>query len=113
MFYDNICTICKEKGTTPTTVLRELGYSTGNVSKWKKGSIPNIDLALAIARKLDISLDYLITLKEFAPKNMLSISEREWLNIIAHIPENKHEMCKDFLRTHMVVPDKHSDKKKA
>lgn len=113
MFYDNIYKICNDKGTTPTTVLKELGYSTGNVSKWKKGSIPNIDLALAIARKLGVSLDYLITLEGPAHNSALSESEREWLEIIARIPEDKQEMCKDFLRTHMVVPEKFVDRKKA
>ena len=42
MFYDNIYKICTEKGTTPTTVLKELGFSSGNVSKWKNGSVPNV-----------------------------------------------------------------------
>ena len=40
MFYDNIYKICNDKGTTPTTVLKELGFSSGNVSKWKNGSVP-------------------------------------------------------------------------
>ena len=62
MFYDNIYKICNDKGTTPTTVLKELGFSSGNVSKWKNGSVPNIEMCLAIARKLNVSLDYLITL---------------------------------------------------
>ena len=35
MFYDNIYKICRDKGTSPTVILKELGYSTGNVSKWK------------------------------------------------------------------------------
>lgn len=58
MFYDNIYKICNDKGTTPTTVLKELGFSSGNVSKWKNGSVPNVEMCLAIARKLNVSLDY-------------------------------------------------------
>lgn len=112
MFYDNIYKVCRDLGTSPTAVLKELGFSTGNVSKWKKGSVPNIDLALAISRKLGVSLDYLITL-EGAPGNTLTDSEREWLSIISRIPEDKQQMCKDFLRTHMAVPDKYADIKKA
>lgn len=113
MFYDNVYKICRDLGTTPTTVLKELGYSTGNVSKWKKGSIPNIDMALAIAKKLGVSLDYLITLEVPASESTLSESDREWLNIISQIPKEKQEMCKDFLRTHMAVPEKYADRKKA
>lgn len=113
MFYDNIYKICGDRGTTPTSVLKELGYSTGNVSKWKNGSVPNIDMALAISRKLGVSLDYLITLEGPTFDSALSESDQEWLEIIAHIPEDKQKMCKDFLRTHMVIPEKYSNQKKA
>lgn len=112
MFYDNIYKICNDKGTTPTTVLKELGFSSGNVSKRKNGSVPNIEMCLAIARKLNVSLDYLITLDGPASDSALSDSDREWLDIIAHIPEEKQKMCKDFLRTHMVVPEKYADRKR-
>lgn len=113
MFYDNIYKICRDKGTSPTVILKELGYSTGNISKWKNGSIPNIEVALAIARKLGVSLDYLITLEKVPHDSALSESDQEWLNIIALIPEDKQEMCKDFLRTHIAVPEKFADQKKA
>lgn len=112
MFYDNIYKICNDKGTTPTTVLKELGFSTGNVSKWKKGSVPNIDMCVAIAQKLNVSLDYLVLLRSSSFESALSDSEQEWLDIIAHIPEDKQKMCKDFLRTHMVVPEKYKDRKR-
>lgn len=112
MFYDNIYKICSDKGTTPTTILKELGFSSGNVSKWKKGSVPNIDMCVAIAQKLNVSLDYLILLKGSASDSTLSDSEQEWLDIVAHIPEDKQKMCKDFLRTHMVVPEKYKDRKR-
>lgn len=113
MFYDNIYKICNDKGTTPTTVLKELGYSTGNVTQWKKGSVPNVELCVAIARHLGVTLDYLVTLSGPTSNIELSESECEWLEIIAHIPEEKQEMCKDFLRTHMAVPEKYADRKKA
>lgn len=90
-----------------------MDYSIGNVSKWKSGSVPNFEMALAIARKLGVSLDYLITLEKSPLDSALSESDLEWLNIIALIPEDKQEMCKDFLRTHMVVPEKFADQKKA
>ncbi len=113
MFYDNIYKICKDKGTTPTTILKELGYSTGNVTQWKRGSVPGLELCVAIARHLGVTLDYLVTLSVPAEISGLSPSDQEWLDIISRIPEEKQEMCKDFLRTHMVVPEKYVDQKKA
>lgn len=112
MFYDNIYKICTEKGTTPTTVLKELGFSSGNVSKWKNGSVPNVDMCLAISRKLGVSLDYLVTLENpiFCSKNDPAM--QEWLDIISHIPEDKQQICKDFLRTHMAATEKQAKRKK-
>lgn len=118
-FYETVNKICKEKGTTATTVLKAIGASTGNVSKWKKGSIPNIDLALRFARHLGITLDYLVTGEDAysapltVPDSGLNVDDAEWLSIIRGIPAEKQEMCKDFLSTHAYVPEKYADKKKA
>ena len=60
MFYDNLRAVCAEKGTTVTTVLKELHMSTGSTGKWKEGSIPKIDTVMQLAEHLDVSLDYLV-----------------------------------------------------
>ena len=113
MFYDNIYKICNEKGTTPTTVLKELGFSSGNVSKWKKGSVPNVDIAYQIAKHLGVSMDYLVTgQKTHDSALIVSGLDPEWIDIITHIPDDKQKLCKDFLRTHMVIPEKYADRKR-
>ena len=53
MFYDNLRAVCAEKGTTVTTVLKELHMSTGSTGKWKEGSIPKIDTVIQLAEHLD------------------------------------------------------------
>ncbi len=116
MFYDNIYKVCNEKGTTPTTVLKALGFSSGNVSKWKKGSVPNIDMAHQIAQYLGVSIDYLVTGEE-AHNSASNVSaypgiDPEWIDIISRIPEDHQEMCKDFLRTHMIIPERYADRKR-
>lgn len=129
MFYDNFKTVCREKGTTVTTVLKSIGRSTGCTGKWRNGSYPSLDIVIDMATHLGVSLDKLVFNREPSivnPSNSekelfdinssfasISESEKEWFDIISHIPEDKHEMCKHFLRTHMVVPDKHFDKKNA
>ena len=65
---------------------------------------------MEMAEYLGVSLDELVYGETH--KNELSDSDREWLDIIAHIPEEKQKMCKDFLRTHMVVPEKYADRKR-
>lgn len=57
MFYKNFEEICKEKRTTPTAVLKDLGLSTSKVTAWKKGSIPKQEVLKLLATKLDTSVD--------------------------------------------------------
>ena len=113
MFYDNIYKICSEKGTTPTTVLKALGFSSGNVSKWKKGSVPNLDMAYQIAQHLGVTVDSLVTGEEPQISGQaIPEIDPEWIDIITRIPDEQQELCKDFLRTHMVIPDKYADRKR-
>lgn len=110
MFYDNFNEVCRQKGTTITGVLKALGKSTGSTGAWREGKFPKLDTVMEMAEFLGVSLDELVYGK--TQFNALSDSEREWLDIIAHIPEEKQKMCKDFLRTHMVVPEKYADRKR-
>lgn len=110
MFYDNLRAICAEKGTTVTTVLKELHMSTGSTGKWKEGSIPKIDTVMQLAEHLDVSLDYLVYGRKLYTE--VSRLDPEWIDIITHIPDDKQKMCKDFLRTHMVIPEKYADRKR-
>ena len=43
----------------------------------------------------------------------LPASDMEWLEIIHRIPKDKQQMCKDFLKTHMAVPEKYHQGKRA
>lgn len=112
MFYDNFKAVCKEYGTTVTAVLKAIGRSTGCTGKWSHGSYPTLDIVSDMATHLGVSIDKLVYNRDTFT-NSLSESDQEWLDIISRIPEEKQEMCKDFLRTHMVVPEKYADKKKA
>lgn len=69
MFYERLKELCKEKGTSVTNVVKELGMSTGNISKWKSGKTPKSDTVSALSEYLGVSTDYLLgidTLKEKA-----------------------------------------------
>ena len=110
MFYDNFNNICKAKGTTLTGVLKALGKSTGSTGTWREGKYPKLDTVMEMAEYLGVSLDELVY--GIAHSNELSESDKEWLDIVAHIPEEKQQMCKDFLRTHMVIPEKYEERKR-
>lgn len=112
MIYDNFRNVCKRKGTNLTAVLKSIGCSSGSTGRWKNGGSPTIDIVIKIANYLDVSLDELVYDRDDPIKKHLGISD-EWVSIIRSIPDEKHEMCKDFLRTHAYVPEKYADKKKA
>nr|WP_300649481.1 hypothetical protein [uncultured Anaerobutyricum sp.] len=105
MFYDNFKAACKRKGTNMTVVLSELGYSTSSTGSWKAGSFPRLDIAINIANHLEISLDELVYGINNAPSRTRKneqVIDQEWIDIISHIPPERQQICKDFLRTHMI-----------
>lgn len=117
MFYDNFKAACERHGTNLTTVLKDLGRASGNTGTWKTGRFPKLDIVIEIAEYLHISTDELIYGIGQAPysgtQNNELLIDNEWVEIISHIPADRQQICKDFLRTHMVVPEKYANTKKA
>ena len=112
MLIDNFNDVCREMGTSLTSVLKAIGKSTGSTGNWAKGQFPRLDIVMDMADYLGITIDKLVYNREIRPAS-LSESDQEWLDIISRIPEDKQKMCKDFLRTHMMTPEKYADEKKA
>ena len=86
------------------------------IPEWKSGISPRLDVVCKIASYLDVSIDYLVVgyAREEIHDSTLMVSglDPEWAEIISAIPEENQEMCKDFLRTHMAIPEKYADRKK-
>ena len=59
MFYENLRILCAKKGISVTALVKALGLSNGNLSKWKNGGRPRADTAQKIADYLGIKLDEL------------------------------------------------------
>lgn len=60
MFFERLKKACFDKKISVSRLLRELGFSTSNVTYWRKGSIPKIDRLIKISEYLDIPVEYLI-----------------------------------------------------
>ena len=56
MFWDNLTQICNERGTTPTKLLRKMGYSTSKADLWKNGSLPKQEMLRELADELHCSV---------------------------------------------------------
>lgn len=56
MFYERLKQLCEERGVALTNVVKELGMSTGNLSKWSSGKIPTFLPCVADCTKPDCPL---------------------------------------------------------
>ena len=55
MFYDTLKEACNKKNTSPSAVCVALGMSKSNVTNWKNGQWPRLDVLIAIANYLSIN----------------------------------------------------------
>lgn len=60
MFWERFYQLCISAGTKPNPVGKEIGVSSGVITKWKNGSIPTADALVKIADYFDCSIDYLM-----------------------------------------------------
>lgn len=61
MFWKRFYNLCLEKGTKPNPVGKEIGISSGIITKWKNEStLPNGETLIKIADYLGCSVDYLL-----------------------------------------------------
>ncbi len=60
MFWDRFYSLCAKNGIKPNPLGQNIGISSGIISKWKKGNIPNGETLLKIANYFNCSIDYLL-----------------------------------------------------
>lgn len=61
MFWKRFYELCINRNTKPNPVAKDIGISSGVVTKWKNGTtIPNGETLIKIADYLDCSVDYLL-----------------------------------------------------
>ena len=61
MFWENFYKMCMARGTKPNPVAKEIGISSGILTKWKvTGALPSCENLVKIADYLDCSVDYLL-----------------------------------------------------
>lgn len=84
MFWERFYSLCEEAGTKPNPVGREIGISSGVITKWKnEGSLPNADTLMKLSERLDCSVDYLLGITDEIRYNLscerISDDEQELL----------------------------------
>lgn len=60
MFFDVYCSLCKDKGISPSAAAQAMGINKGTVSVWKnRGTYPQAAQLQKIAEYFNVSMDYL------------------------------------------------------
>lgn len=59
MFFDHLKQLCADRGTTPTALARKVGISTSNVTSWKNGASPKLDMVERLADALQVPVSAL------------------------------------------------------
>lgn len=81
-FAENLNRICKERGTTVTALLKQLGLSTSKVTLWNNGTLPKAEQMVLLARALDCSvMEFFADEDDLAEANKpagLVLNEDEW-----------------------------------
>lgn len=94
MFYERLQLLCKEHNTSISSMLKELGLSTGSTGNWKKGFLPKGDILIKIADYLDTSVDYIL-FGEY--KSNLTSDEKYLLELYKSAPDRaKYKILCDF-----------------
>jgi transcriptional regulator with XRE-family HTH domain len=62
MDFDRFKTRCKEKGYSPTSLAEKIGIRRSNVTNWKNGGNPSVEILIQLSKSLECSIDYLLGL---------------------------------------------------
>lgn len=60
MFWERFVRLCADHNTKPNPVAKELGISSGAVTNWKNGAVPQSATLKRIADYFDVSVSYLL-----------------------------------------------------
>lgn len=94
MFWERFTEECALKGVKPNQIADEIGVSSGTLTKWKKGTLPNVDKLIAVSSYFGVTTDYLLGLSEkttlenrFFPEITMALQEKATNDENVDIPE--------------------------
>ena len=112
-FATNFKRICGEKGTSPTTVCKELGLSTSKVNMWNNGSLPKQEMLITLANHLGCSvMDFFADegqlVHTLGESNSLDADEREIIRLFRTLSlKEKHKfMAQAYVYEDEMLHDK-------
>ena len=70
MFWERFMNLCTSYNTKPNPLAKELGFSSGILTKWKSGSLPSTEALLKISEYFNVSVDYLLGRDDYAANSI-------------------------------------------
>ncbi|MDE5772384.1 MAG: helix-turn-helix domain-containing protein [Ruminococcus sp.] len=117
MFYDNLKTICEKQNLKITTIVIECGGAPGSINGWKKGSMPNSNIVIALAMRLNVSTDYLLLGKEHQSNannsfnnNNIAYGDNSKVQISSNSDDTEDEICRELSKVIKSLPLKERSK---
>lgn len=63
-FFDAFKHLCDERNISPNAVGKKIGFSSGSITSWKKGTLPKFEARLKIADFFQVPVTVFLTEKE-------------------------------------------------
>ena len=107
MFWENFYHLCELHGKKPNPVAKELGIASGSLTKWKNGSLPNMQNAIDIAQYFDVSLDMLVWglsakhIDNEKISSFISKEDLELLEMLRRLTPNGKERLRVWLEAYL------------
>jgi transcriptional regulator with XRE-family HTH domain len=93
IFFDNLKSICKRNGTSPSAVVRSLDLSASKVTSWKEGKIPKIGTLERLADALGVEI-----FEFFGASSYVQRNERELLELIRGLSPEGLAEARGYIR---------------
>lgn len=60
IFFKRFYRLCRQNGTTPNGIAKDIGASSGSLTSWKNGTMPRAGMVKRIAEYFGVSVNYLM-----------------------------------------------------
>lgn len=92
MFYDKLNAICREQGTSPSSVALALGMSKSNITRWKAGQTPKIATVRALADYLKVDFWELLDSESKDTEAEASELDRRFMRLLGKLSDYQKKM---------------------
>lgn len=97
MFYDRLKSLCDERGIAISKVVYQLGFSSGNLARWKSGIVPRSDTLKKIADYFGVTTDYLLGNEKTPTTDESDERDKELMEYLDYLRSRPE--CRALMRT--------------